>query len=172
MNEVIEFFNHPFFIIIGGLSTLTAILTFIYGVYIVLNGVLPVWIRLGKSLSNKKIAIYSENDFDSLKSLLLDSGLFKDKNIDKITNDSLAKGERHTMMLVNYADFKDKIEEILKYKKDSDALVIYAPHSAGSIEHALMHKINESRNSIVVNMRGRLLNDILTSMITTTYEKR
>lgn len=172
MNELIEFFNHPFFIIVGGLSTLIAIVSFLYGVYIVINGVLPVWIRLGKSLSNKKIAIYSENDFDSLKGLLIDSGLFRDKNIEKITNDSLAKGERHTMMLVNYSDFKDKIEEILKYKKDSDALIIYAPHSAGSIEHSLMHKINENRNSIVVNMRGRLLNDILTSMITTTYEKR
>lgn len=172
MNEIINFFNHPFFIVVGGASTLVAIMTLIYGIYIVLNGVMPVWIRLGKSLSNKKIAIYAENDFESLKSLLSDSGIFKIKNIEKISNDSLAKGESHTMMLVNYIDFKDKIEEIINYKKDSDALIIYAPHSSGTIEHILMQKINESRNSIVVNMRGRLLNDIFTSMITTTYEKR
>lgn len=172
MNEIINFFNHPFFIIVGGLSTIIAILSLGYGVYVILSGVIPVWIRLGKSLSNKKIAIYAENDFDSLRSLLSDSGIFKEKNIDKITNDSLAKGERHTMMLVNYVEFKDKIEDILKYKKDSDALILYAPHSSSSIEQSLMQKINESRNSVVVNMRGRLLNDIFTSMITTTYEKR
>ncbi|MBP6754756.1 MAG: hypothetical protein KA210_01315 [Bacteroidia bacterium] len=172
MNEIIDFFNHPFFVIVGGISTVIAIVTFIYTIYIVLKGIIPVWIRLGKGLSNRKIAVYAESDFNNFKSMLLDSGIFKEKNIEQITNESLAKGETHTMMLVNYMDFKDKIEKILSYKKDSDSLIIYAPQSGERIELELMYRINENRNSIVVNMKGRLLNDILTSMITTIYEKR
>jgi len=172
INKIVEFLNQPLFVIIGGISTVIVILTFLYAIYITLNGILPVLIRLGRSISNKKIAVYAEKDFDSLKSHLIDSGIFKGKNIEKITNDSLAKGERHTMMLVNFMEFKDKIDEILKYKKDSDALIVYAPQSGERIEQSLMNKISDTRNSIVVNLRGRLMNDILTSMITTVYEKR
>ncbi|MCX8485819.1 MAG: hypothetical protein ORN53_01315 [Crocinitomicaceae bacterium] len=172
MNEIVDFFNHPFFIVFGGISTVIAIVTFIYSIYLILNGIIPVWIRLGKGLSNRKIAVYAENDFVNFKSMLLDSGIFKEKNIEQITNQSMAKGETHTMMLINYMDFNDKIEDIMRYKKDSDSLIIYAPQSGERIEVDLMNKINENRNSIVVNMRGRLLNDILISMITTIYEKR
>jgi hypothetical protein len=162
MNEIINFFNHPFFVLVGGISTIIAITTFIYSIYLILNGILPVWIRLGKGLSNRKIAVFAENDFINFKSMLLDSGIFKENNIEQITNESLSKGEKHTMMLVNYMDFKDKIEKILSYKKDSDSLIIYAPQSGEKIELELLNKINENRNSIVVNMKGRLLNDILT----------
>jgi hypothetical protein len=172
MEQIIDFFNHPFFIIIGGITTLIAIVSFVYGVYIILSGVIPVWIRLGKGLSNKKIALYAENEYESLKSLLIDSGLFKAKNIEKISRDSMAKGERHSMMLVNFPEFSDKIPEILQYKKDSDSLIVYAPQTGGRLEPNLMNQINDNRNSIVVNFRGRLLNDIVTSIITTTYEKR
>src|SRR5690606_5204202 len=114
MNGIVEFFNHPFFAIVGGLSTLAGLLTFMYGFYVILSGVIPVWIRLGKGLSNKKIAVYAEQGFGDFRDMLLDSGLFKQKNIEKITSNSLKKGERHTMILVNYEEFKDKISEILK----------------------------------------------------------
>ncbi|MBP1223676.1 hypothetical protein [Flavobacterium sp. 1355] len=173
MDKIIAFFDHPFFIIVGGFSTLIAILTFVYSSYIIFIGIIPVWVRLGKGLSNKKIAVYAEQEFDNLKDLLLDSGLFKEKNIERISTSAMKKGERHTMMLVNYIEFSNKIPEILKYKKDSDSLIIYAPQKDGRIDQQIMDQINENRNSIVVNFRGRLLNDIITSMITTSsYEKR
>ncbi|ABQ04865.1 hypothetical protein [Flavobacterium johnsoniae] len=173
MEKITAFFDHPFFIIVGGISTLIAILAFLYSTYIIFTGIIPIWIRLGKGLSNKKIAIYAEQEFDNLKDLLLDSGLFKEKNIERISINAMKKGERHTMMLVNYIEFSDRIPEILKCKKDSDSLIIYAPQKDGRIEQQVMDEINENRNSIVVNFRGRLLNDIITSMITTSsYEKR
>lgn len=173
MKEIVSFFDHPFFVIVGGIGTILSICIFIYTCYIILAGVIPVWIRLGKGLSNKKIAIYAENEFDNLKDLLLDSGLFKEKNIERISSSAMKKGETHTMMLVNYIEFSDKIPEILKCKKDSDCLIIYAPQKDGRIDQPIMDEINENRNSIVVNFRGRLLNDIITSMITTSsYEKR
>jgi len=172
MEEILIFFNHPFFVIVGGISTAIAVILFFYGIYSVLRGIVPIWIRLGKSLYNRKIAVYAEKDFESLKSLISDSGIFKSKNITQISKDSIPKGEKFTMMLVNYPEFNEEIESILKYKNDSDSLIIYAPQSGGRIDQNLMDKINENRNSIVVNFRGRLLNDIVTSMITTTYEKK
>jgi len=47
------------------------------------------------------------------------------------------------------------------------ALIVYAPQSEGFIDKPMMERISNERNAIVVNLRGRLLNDILVSMITT-----
>ncbi|MBJ2126305.1 hypothetical protein [Flavobacterium sp. IB48] len=171
MNELINFFNHPFFVIVGGISTVVAIVGFGYGILTIIRGVLPVWIRLGKGLSNKKIAVYAESEFDDFKNLLIDSGLFKEKNIEKITKSSLSKGETHTMMLVNFNEFADRIEDILRFKKDSDALIVYVSNGV-RVPQNTMDGINNHRNSIVVTFRGRLLNDIVTSLITTAYEKK
>ncbi len=171
MKELIEFFNHPFFVFVGGISTVIAIVGFSYAIFTIVSGVLPVWIRLGKGLSNKKIAIYAEGQFEDFKNLLVDSGLFKEKNIEKVTSSSLSKGETHTMMLVNYNEFDDKIEDILRFKKDSDALIVYVSNGV-RVPQNIIDSINNQRNSIVVTFRGRLLNDIVTSLITTAYEKK
>lgn len=171
MNEVVEFFNHPFFVIVGGISTVSAIIGIIVIVYNIVRGVLPVWIRLGKGLSNKKIAIYAESEFETFKDLLVDSGLFKEKNIERVTNSSLSKGEKHTMMLVHYNEFEDKIDEVLNYKKDSDALIVYVSNGVRAPQ-SIIDNINNHRNSILVTFKGRLLNDIVTSIITTAYEKK
>lgn len=172
MNEIIDFFNHPFFIIVGGISTLIAIVGFCYGIYVVLKGILPVWIRLGRGLHNRKIAIYAEENYNSLESNLIDSGIFKKNNIIQIHNNSIEKGRDYTMMLVYYPECQDCLKSILKTKRDSDALIIYAPRENGDISKEILEKINLQRNSIIVNFRGRLLNDIVTSMITTVYEKK
>lgn len=171
MKELIEFFNHPFFVFVGGISTVIAIVGFSYAIFTIVSGVLPVWIRLGKGLSNKKIAIYAEGQFDDFKNLLVDSGLFNEKNIEKVTSSSLSKGETHTMMLVNYNEFDDKIEDILRFKKDSDALIVYVSNGV-RVPQNIINSINNQRNSIVVTFRGRLLNDIVTSLIPTAYEKK
>ncbi|HKM04067.1 MAG TPA: hypothetical protein VJZ04_05670 [Lachnospiraceae bacterium] len=171
MDLLIKFFNHPFFSIVGGFSTVLAICLSIYSCWAIFYGIFPVWVRLGKSLSNRKIALYSESGFGSLKCLLTDSGVFKDGNIIQIHKDALAKGSQYSIMLVDYSEYKSSLLEILNYKADRDSLIVYAPASGERIPDSTMEIINQKRNSIVVNMRGRLLNDILISMITTSYEK-
>jgi hypothetical protein len=76
------------------------------------------------------------------------------------------------MMIVYYPEFKNYILDIISLKNDSDSLIVYAPSSGGRIDSEILDAINAQRNSIIVNMRGRLLNDILTSMITTNYAKK
>lgn len=172
IQSIINFFNHPFFIIVGGLSTLLMVATFLYSLYLVMRGIVPVWYRLGKGLARRSIAVFADsNEFNGLRDMLVDSKIFRSKNIHPITINSINKAEGYTVFLVHWSKYKDKIDEILRIKKDSTALVIYAPQSEGLIDLEKMHLINSHRNSIVVNFRGRLINDILVSLITTVYGK-
>ena len=168
---IISFFSHPFFICVGGLTTLLAVAGLLYTIYLLTKGLLPVWYRLGMGLAKREIAVFATDEFANLKGMLTDSHLFKPKNIVHIDRESLKKAESATLILVHWKPFKAHIDEILRIKSDSDAMIIYAPQKEGFIDDASLEKINSERNAIIVNFRGRPLNDILTSMITTSYEK-
>ena len=104
--------------------------------------------------------------------MLVDSGLFQKSNVVKILKNNLKTAEKYTLFLVHWKSFESEIEKILGMKDDSTALIVYAPQSEGFIDKAVMEKINQERNSIVVNLRGRLLNDVVVSMITTGYKTK
>lgn len=122
-------------------------------------------------LAKRKIAILAEAQSSDLRDLLIDSHLFSSKNIILVGKESLKKAEVATMFLVHWEPFKSHIDHILNIKNDSDALIIYAPQKEGFIEKEDMEKLTSQRHTIIVNLRGRLLNDIYISMITTSYEK-
>ena len=170
MTEIINFFNHPFFIIVDGIATVLMIIGFCYTAFLIIKGVFPVWYRLGIGLSKRKIAVFAKDEYGSLDSMLTDSKIFT--TTIQINKNDLKKAEKETIFLVHWKEFKDKIDDILLLKKDSTPLIIYAPQEEGFIDRDIMKKINSHRNSVVVNLRGRLLNDILTSLITTSYDKR
>jgi hypothetical protein len=102
--------------------------------------------------------------------MLSDSRIFDQKNIIHVTKNELRKAEHITVFLVHWSEYRDQIDEILAMKVDSTALIIYAPQSEGRIEpQEVMENINSHRNTVVVNFRGRLMNDIFTCLITTGY---
>lgn len=75
-----------------------------------------------------------------------------------------------TIFLVDWETFGDKIEQIFSARKNHQtAIVIYA--KPASIPQEKMSDIANRANTVVVNFRGRLLNDILTSLITTSYDR-
>jgi hypothetical protein len=168
--QIVMFFNLPFFIVLGGVATLSTLVGIIVIIFLVIKGIFPVWYRLGMGLSRRKIMVFAESEFDDLQSMLVDSRLFQKKNIIRIEKKSLKKAESSSLLLVHWKPFEKEMEDILKLKRDNAALIIYAPQSEGFIDKGTLEKINMERNAIVVNFRGRLLNDILTSMITTGYE--
>ncbi len=170
MQPIVDFFDHPFFIVLGGISTLVTLIAIAFAVYLFIKGIFPVWLRLGMGLSRRKIAVFAEKEFDGLKSMLVDSGVFHKANVIKINKGAIKKAEEITLFLVHWKCFEAEIDDILRMKKDSTALIVYAPQSEGFIDQASLGKINQERNSIVVNLRGRLLNDVLLSMITTGYK--
>ncbi|MEA3464260.1 MAG: hypothetical protein U9R14_04280, partial [Patescibacteria group bacterium] len=136
------------------------------------KGILPVLLRIGNGLAKRKIAIFAKNDnLVSLKNLLLDSGLFNKNNISEITtHGDIGIAEKTSIYLIYWHDWSDKIDEILSKVKDGTALVVYAPQELGFIPSDKMARLNEKRNVVVANFRGRLLNDITTSIITTNYK--
>jgi len=84
MQTIVDFFNHPIFIVLGGISTLITLIAVLYGIYLFARGIFPVWYRLGMGLSKRKIAIFAEKEFDDLRDMLFESGLFLKENIIKI----------------------------------------------------------------------------------------
>ena len=153
-------------------STIIVIIAVIVSIYRWCSGISPALFRLGKGLASRRIAVFAENDnFNSLKNLLVDSKLFKEKNVTQVTRSELKKAEDFSLFLAHWKSNSSHLDAILSEKKDGTALLIYAPQEEGFIPQNEVAKINQHRNVIVVNFRGRLLNDIMISLITTSYEK-
>ncbi len=167
---MIDFFNHPFFSFAGSVSTLFLIGTALYTFYLIVKGVLPVWYRLGMSLSKNKIAIFADaNTFNNLRNVLIDSGLFSDRNIYQVAQGSIGNAQSKNLFVLHWACFKGNIDDVLRIKKDATGLIIYAPQEEGRIEPDDIEKINRHRNVTIVNFRGRLLQDVFVSMVTTKH---
>lgn len=160
--------------LLGYVSTIVVLISAAIGVYLWLRGIAPVLIRLGNGLSRRKIAIFAKGDnASSLETLLHDSKLFDKANVLKVpTAGDMGVAEGATLFLVYWPDWKDKLQELLQAKADGTALIVYAPQDQGFIPAPEMNRLNAKRNVIVTNFRGRLLNDVVVSMITTSYEKK
>ncbi len=154
----------------GYISTIIVIVGIIAGAVVWFRGISPALYRLGNGLAKRKIAVFAKNDNAvSLKSLLIDSKLFKQKNIFEITcKDDVGKAEEASIYLVYWHDWANGISEILSKKPDKCAMVVYAPYDKGKIPDEQMKNLDGTRHTAVTNFRGRLLNDIVTAMITTS----
>ena len=93
---------------IGYATTLYFLLTLALGLYAWFIGILPALIRLGNGLSKRKIAIFAKGDhFTSLKDLLVDSKLFKAKNIIQVsTRNDFGRAEQSTLYLLYWPDWQ------------------------------------------------------------------
>jgi hypothetical protein len=133
------------------------------------KGIFPVLYRLGNGLAKRKIALFVRSDnFSSLRGLLVDSKLFSEKNIMHIsTVNDIKKSERASLFLVYWPDWENDIDKIINMKKDSTALIVYAPQDKGFLDKSKTAFLDKERNTVLTNFRGRLLNDIVISMITT-----
>lgn len=154
---------------IGYISTAIVLISFLGGLWAWMRGILPVLLAFGSGLANRKIAMFAKGDnLTSMRNLLLDSKLIRKKNIIEVssTND-LGRSEIASIFLVFFHDWYDCINQILAKKSDRTALILYAPRELGDIPKECMKQVGELRNTTVTNFRGRLLNDIVTSMITT-----
>jgi hypothetical protein len=162
-----------FLIVAGKIESVIFAVGIIYAVSLWARGISPALLRLGNGLAKRKIAIFAKGDnSSSLKSLLLDSKLFKEKNIRLIgTPKDISSAESATMLLVYWHDWATDIDSILAKKADASALIVYSPYDYQPIPQSEMKKLDGQRHTSVTQFRGRLLNDIVASMITTAYEK-
>lgn len=157
----------------GYCATVVVVVTAIRVAILWARGVLPVLLRLGNGLANRKIAVFAKGDEQhSLLELLGDSGLFKRSNIIGVRSDvDFGRAEVATVFLVYWPDWVENLSAILDMKSDSTALVVYAPQDRGLIPAEALTELNKKRNVVVNNFRGRLLNDLVSCLITTSYEE-
>lgn len=173
IKQLSAFFNLDFFVIFWWISSVIVILGAIYMAYLVSRWIVPVLYRLWMALSKREIAVFATTEYASLRHMLVSSGIFREGNIHQILPNNLSDSDEKTIFLVHWKDYKESIDTILSKKKSNTALIIYAPQNEGFIEpREMLEKINLHPNTTIVNFRGRLLNDILVSMITTSYSKK
>lgn len=178
MEAIINFFNHPFFIILGGICAILLIIGILLNFIFWILGITPLIWRLGYGRWTRKIAIVANTEtYNNLKKDLVDSGIFRASRIQHITDQSLSDVKDHNLLLVHYQSFTEEdIKIILANKKSSAGMVFYfmgfSPQDGQTIPNEIRDKISNSANTSIVNFRGRLLNDIITTLITTSYEKR
>lgn len=154
---------------LGYLSTLIVLCSAIYAGWLWFRGIAPVLVRLGNGLSRRRIAVFAMGDtLKSFEALLHDCKLFGRSNIIPIASaGDIGKSEEASVFLLNWADYKNHIDEVLRLKKDGTPLIVHA--QPREIPEDMMGRLANARNVSVCNFRGRLLNDLVTSMITTSY---
>lgn len=162
--------------VVGAFTTVFAIGLFVWAVISWCMGVFPLFLRLGFGRWSRKIAIIaSDEQYSSLKTDLVDTGIFREKNIYQIKKDSLAKVKEATLALVHYQSFNaGEIKTILANKKSNAGFIFYFPEFTPPttvIPVEMMKEINNQQFTTIVNMRGRLVNDIVTTLLSTSYEK-
>jgi hypothetical protein len=159
---------------IGAIETVVLIVGIIWAFVLWTRGIFPVLLRVGNGLAKRKVALFAKNEnVNSLKTLLTDSGLFREKNIFAITKtEDLDCAENASVYLVHWHDFSNNIEQILAKKPNECPMIVYAPYNMGRIPDEQMANLDGKRHTAVTNFRGRLLNDIVTALITTGYERK
>lgn len=154
--------------VVGWLMVFFAILAAIGTFVAFLKGVLkPLW-RLGLGLARKIVVIVAnQTDADSLFNLVSDSRVFSTKNIIKVTSredsEDIKKGD---VVLYKYSDSQFSLTDIMTKKADLAAVVVYAKPREIT-EQSEWDLLDEYRNVSVCNLKGRLLNDLITLMMTT-----
>ncbi|QYC10328.1 hypothetical protein [Brevundimonas nasdae] len=160
--------------IVRAISPAIVAMTTIAGIWLCVSGFVPVLIRLGNGLKRRKIAIFAKGDMrGSLHALFADSKLFNTKNIISVTHDGdFGRAEDASVYLVHWPDWPDEMARIIALKKDAVPLVLYAPQGKGQVPPETIALLEQQRNVALANLRGRLLNDVVVSLITSAYAKK
>lgn len=177
MDYIYQVFNNPFFVIVGGLFTVFSVFSILATILFWFLGITPLLWRLGLGRWTRKIAIVADSGmYATLEKDLIESGIFRGANISQINNKCLSDIKEHSLLLVHYQSFTEKeIETILNYKTSKSGMIFYFPQFSSKkgefIPPDIRDKISNTPNTTIVNLRGRLLNDLITTLITTSYEK-
>lgn len=152
--------------------TVVSLIFILYAIYATARGLLPVLIRLGYSLWRKRIIIFASNDMATeLQRLINESDLFNRSRIQIAGQNDVENARKANVVLVYWRDVQDYIQDVIGNRSEHAALIIYAPHRDGPIPADVLNDLERRKHVTVCNFRGRLMNDVLTSMMTIQYDK-
>jgi len=162
-----------FFFWLGVIEFAVLAIGVMYGLYLWGSGIGPILYRLGNGLAHRKVAIFASGDnLTSLRQLLVESKLFREKNLVIIPSiREIDDAEGASVFLMYWPDWNAHLDEVMRRKGPKCALVVYQPYDQGRIPDEQMAQLDGRRHSAVTNFRGRLLNDLVTSIMTTSYAK-
>lgn len=160
---------------IGRMLALPGLIALFGLIYSLLTGTLVILYRLGRGLKRRRIAIFARKELSFLKNMLTDSGYFHERDLIEVSDPRMDHRARDAhLFLVSWQDCqdKDRLSEILKvrWQARDAALIIYAP--PGRIPQEEMATLANQPHTIVVNFPGRLLNDVILSLITTSLTRQ
>lgn len=176
--SIYQFFNHPVFVIFGGITAIVVLVGVVINFIFWILGIAPLLWRLGFGRWARKIAVVAKADvFSQLRQDLVDSGIFREGNISHIPPMFLSEVKDRDLLLIHYQSFNEQeIKTILANKKAKAGMVFYFPEFSNRrgkrVPDKMLKQISNKENTTLVNFRGRLLNDIITTLITTSYEKK
>lgn len=129
--------------------------------------------RFGLALFKKKIAIVASNDdYRDLKEDLADSGLIKEDNIIRVSDKHLTKAQDALLLIVVYEYLdKEHFRTIVSRKNARCGLIVYYPPERGRVSPEDMAILSKTAFTALCNFRGRLVNDVLLMMLSTSFKK-
>lgn len=129
--------------------------------------------RFGLALFKKKIAIVaSDNDYRDLEEDLADSGLIKKKNMEHISDKHLAKANEALLLIVVYGYlYEEDFKALVRGKNARCGLIVYCPPENGYVSKEEMTLLSATAFTALCNFRGRLVNDVLLMMLSTSFKK-
>ena len=123
------------------------------------------------TVSSREISIVAElSSFSSLRKDLTDTGIIREKNVKQIDKGHLSEVKDSKLLLVDYTYLTDsELSNVLRDKSSKCGLIIYAPPVSPPrrLPDSVMEAVAKQPYTLLVNFRGRLVNDVLTAMMTT-----
>ena len=181
---------NTFLTIIINLEKVIALALTIGGLWVVLFRVLA---RLGTGLQLRKISIIAEAaEYTPLKKELKDTDVFREDNIRRMKPEDVETAEKaaaelsdESLLIYVYTAPSQKedgseeaealrkrqkslLRNILDNKNQKAGLIVYAKTN---LEEMFTAAGNTS-NTVIVNAKGRLLNDLLNLMMTTSLQRK
>lgn len=160
---------------VGVLTTIYAVLMFFVSITFWVIGIGPLLYRLGFARWKRKVHIVSDaQTFSELKTDLTESGVFREKNIINISASHLSSIKESNLVLVHYPYLSDEqIQMVLSNKRTSAGFIFYFPEFTPSnrISDETLRVINGQAFTTIVNFRGRLINDLVVTMLSTSFKK-
>lgn len=161
--------------LVGTITTIVAILMFFYALACWIFGIAPLLYRLGFARWKRKLQIVSSPEsYSDLKSDLIKTGIFRDKNISNVTKASLNQLKDDTLVLIHYQYLTEaEIIKVLNDKATNSGYIFYFPEfnpPTNVVPNNIMSLINNQPFTTLVNFRGRLVNDLVITMISTGFK--
>ena len=166
--------------IISFISSCASLIFEIWGIISFAALIIGAFTRLGKAagrfglaLFKKKIAVVaSDDDYQDLGEDLADSGLIKENNIIRISDKQLAKANDALLLVAVYGYLnKEDFRELVKGKNARCGLIVYCPPENGYLPPEEMALLSKTAFTALCNFRGRLVNDVLLMMLSTSFKK-